>query len=285
MKKKSFWSRVGDFMLGKGFYMVLLLCVMAIGGSGYYLYHLATTSLAPTEQPVSGTAEVTVETEPVSDPEVALEITDAMRPTEEAAEETSEMKGESEALPAETETAQADETGEAAAEEAVQPVETPAEEAAAEPEAAVETVAEEPSQETGGTFTAPVSGDAVAAFSDSELTYNTALGDWRTHNGVDLAAELGDSVCAALDGEVLSVTEDYLLGTIITLNHGDGLMTVYGNLDPEVAVEQGDQVSAGQVIGTVGQSAVGEENEGAWLHFAVQQDGELVDPMAYLAAE
>ena len=41
MKKKSFFSRVGDFLLGKGFYMVLLLCIMAIGGSGYYLYHLA----------------------------------------------------------------------------------------------------------------------------------------------------------------------------------------------------------------------------------------------------
>ena len=46
MKKKSFFSRVGDFLLGKGFYMVLLLCIMAIGGSGYYLYHLADMTLS-----------------------------------------------------------------------------------------------------------------------------------------------------------------------------------------------------------------------------------------------
>ncbi|MBR1845488.1 MAG: M23 family metallopeptidase, partial [Oscillospiraceae bacterium] len=64
--------------------------------------------------------------------------------------------------------------------------------------------------------------------------------------------------------------------------HGDGIMTVYGNLDPEVSVQQGDRVSAGQVIGTVGESANGESHEGAWLHFAVRKDGELVDPMEYL---
>ena len=122
----------------------------------------------------------------------------------------------------------------------------------------------------------------MAAFSDSELTYNAALGDWRTHNGVDLAANAGDAVCAVLDGEVLSVTEDVLLGTTITLNHGDGLTTVYGNLDPDVAVEQGDAVSAGEVIGAVGETAAGETNEGAWLHFAVSQDGKAVDPSDYL---
>ncbi|MCD7946030.1 MAG: M23 family metallopeptidase [Clostridiales bacterium] len=136
--------------------------------------------------------------------------------------------------------------------------------------------------ETEDSFTAPVSGEAVAAFSDSELTYNAALEDWRTHNGVDLAAEVGEEVYAALDGEVLSIESDPLLGTVITLNHGDGLMTLYGNLSEEVAVRQGDKVSAGQVIGTVGETAAGESNEGGWVHFAVKKDGVLVDPMEYL---
>jgi murein DD-endopeptidase MepM/ murein hydrolase activator NlpD len=74
-----------------------------------------------------------------------------------------------------------------------------------------------------------------------------------------------------------------LLGTTVTLNHGDGLMTVYGNLSPELEVEQGDRVTAGQVIGTVGETAHGEYCQGAWLHFAVQQDGKAVDPMPYLS--
>ena len=38
MKKRPFVERIGDFMAGKGFYIVLFLCVAAIGISGYYLF-------------------------------------------------------------------------------------------------------------------------------------------------------------------------------------------------------------------------------------------------------
>ncbi len=281
MKKKPFVRRVGDFLLGKGFYMVLLLCVLAIGGSGYYLWCLAGEELE-TETPsvaANAPAEVEVETEVENggsdDQEAAEQIADALA---EAAEQEAE---------AQEETAD-DAAEEASAQEPVQESQetvAAAEAVQTESEPVAETVAEE-SVQTAETeedrFTAPVSGEAVAAFSDSELTYNAALEDWRTHNGVDLAAEVGEEVYAALDGEVLSIESDPLLGTVITLNHGDGLMTLYGNLSEEVAVQQGDKVSAGQVIGTVGETAAGESNEGGWVHFAVKKDGVLVDPMEYL---
>ncbi|MCD7880568.1 MAG: peptidoglycan DD-metalloendopeptidase family protein [Clostridiales bacterium] len=286
MKKKPFVRRVGDFLLGKGFYMVLLLCVLAIGGSGYYLWWLAGQELE-TETPsvaANASAEVEVETE-----------TKTAEDEQEADEQTADALAE--AVEPEAEEESAPETADAATEEAVaqEPVqesqetgvtaEPAAETVQTETEPVAETAAEEAVQtaetEEDG-FTAPVSGEAVAAFSDSELTYNAALEDWRTHNGVDLAAQVGEEVYAALDGEVLSVESDPLLGTVITLNHGDGLMTIYGNLSEEVAVRQGDKVSAGQVIGTVGETAAGESNEGGWLHFAVKKDGVLVDPMEYL---
>ena len=49
---------MGDFLEGKGFYIVLFLCVAAIGISGYYLF----SSLTPDEPdaPVAGTAQITV---------------------------------------------------------------------------------------------------------------------------------------------------------------------------------------------------------------------------------
>lgn len=309
MKKPTIWSRIGNFLMGKGFYMVLLLCVMAIGGSGYYLYHLATEDL--TGQTVSATAEVEIPAEEASGEVSAEEVAGAIAEAEERAQALAEAETEAQ-TDAASEGAQTESSDEAAAEDsaaetaseevsaetaaAEEPseevsTETPAEETAAvtetEETAAVTeaeeaaAVTEEPAEEAAS-FAPPVQGEVVAAFSDSELTYNAALGDWRTHNGVDLAANAGDAVCAVLDGEVLSVTEDVLLGTTITLNHGDGLTTVYGNLDPDVAVEQGDAVSAGEVIGAVGETAAGETNEGAWLHFAVSQDGEAVDPSDYL---
>ena len=57
--KKPFSERFGDFMAGKGFYIVLFLCVAAIGISGYYLF----SSLTPDRDPdtaVAGPAQVTV---------------------------------------------------------------------------------------------------------------------------------------------------------------------------------------------------------------------------------
>lgn len=292
MKKRSIWSRIGDFLMGKGFYMVLLLCVMAIGGSGYYLYHLASTGLEEEPQAVSAPAEVEVETEaqPVSDPEVSQELADALAQAEAQAEEAAKMEAEAhaasevtkkpasepESKPAQTEQSSSAEDTQAAAE---------SEDAAGQSAPAQETAAPEPvpEEDTLTTFAPPVPGEAVAAFSDSELTYNAALEDWRTHNGVDLAAELGDPVSAVLDGEVLSITQDALLGTTITLNHGNGLMTIYGNLAPDVTVESGDSVTAGETLGSVGNTAAGEINEGAWIHFAVEQDGVAVDPMDYLS--
>ncbi|MCD8046987.1 MAG: M23 family metallopeptidase [Clostridiales bacterium] len=213
---------------------------------------------------------------------------EAAEPTADALAEAAEPESEEEPAP---ETADAA-TEEATAQEPVQEsqetgatAEPAAETVQTETEPVAETVAEEAVQtaetaEDG--FTAPVSGEAVAAFSDSELTYNAALEDWRTHNGVDLAAQVGEEVYAALDGEVLSVERDPLLGPVIPLTHGDGLMPIYGNLTEEVAGRQGDKVSTGQVIGTVGETAAGESNEVGWLHFAVKKDGVLVDPMEYL---
>lgn len=291
MKKKSIWSRIGDFLMGKGFYMVLLLCVMAIGGSGYYLYHLASTGL---DQAVSAPAEVEVETErqTVSEAEVNQELADAIAQAEAdaaaAAQAASEVAESS--LP-ETGTAQQEASDAAVSEEEASAQEANAgtsdpEETAGPVSAGVQETVEpevvpEP-ESTQTTFAPPVSGETVAAFSDTELTYNAALEDWRTHNGVDLAAELGAPVSAVLDGEVLTVTNDVLLGTTITLNHGNGLRTIYSNLASDVAVEQGDAVTAGETLGSVGETAAGEAHEGCWLHFAVEQDGVAVDPMDYL---
>ena len=57
--KEPWKDRIGDFMAGKGFYIVLFLCVAAIGISGYYLF----SSLSPDKDPgtaVAGPAQVTV---------------------------------------------------------------------------------------------------------------------------------------------------------------------------------------------------------------------------------
>lgn len=127
----------------------------------------------------------------------------------------------------------------------------------------------------------PLRGNVLAAFSMEELTYNQTLGDWRTHDGVDIAAQAGTTVLAACAGSVLSVTDDPLLGTTVVLEHDDGCRTTYANLQSKPNVEVGDTVSAGQIIGAVGSTAPAESGT-PHLHFAVTKDGKAVDPNEFL---
>lgn len=127
----------------------------------------------------------------------------------------------------------------------------------------------------------PLEGKTIAAFSADVLFYNETLEDWRTHNGVDIAAEEGTPVCAACDGTVVSVTEDPLMGVTVVLEHAGGFTSTYACLGDEVYVSAGDEVLAGENIGAVGSTAAAESPE-PHLHFSVSKDGKLIDPSAYL---
>jgi murein DD-endopeptidase MepM/ murein hydrolase activator NlpD len=81
---------------------------------------------------------------------------------------------------------------------------------------------------------------------------------------------------------VTSIDSDLLLGTVMTVSHANGLTSIYGNLDSETLVEVGDKVSAGCVLGQVGMTATGEAATGDHLHFAMELNGENVDPKEYL---
>lgn len=127
----------------------------------------------------------------------------------------------------------------------------------------------------------PLSGKVVTAFSVDHLVYSETMGDWRTHDGIDISAQAGTKVLAASAGTVLAVEDDALMGTTVTLEHGGGYQTTYASLQADPAVEVGDSVSAGQIIGVVG-TAPAEAAQGPHLHFSVEKDGDAVDPEAYL---
>lgn len=301
MKKRTFWQKAGAFFSGKGFYMVLAVCLCAIGVSGWYLWQtvqLAGDSLA---QSASGKATVTVtedenEVPPEQDPSVAgdgaegKDVEDAVSNAGEStptAGETTPAAKEDDAA----ETADPDKDGAAkTSTEDEQPSqktstedEQPAQETSTGTQKPVETSVETVDN-LHQTMQYPVPGSVVSAFSSDILTYNETLGDWRTHNGVDLSAEVGDTVVAAWAGKVTSVRQDAVLGTVVTVDCGEGCTTVYGNLAETTAVTAGDTVSAGDTIGTVGETAAGEGHDGAaFLHFEVLENGQYVDPMIYLA--
>ncbi len=260
-EKPDFFQRCGRFLSGKGFYMVLAVCLMTVAASGIFLYRTVSGAL-PTE---------------AVDANVKVEVPDTPK-QEPASQPVPHLDAEPD--PEEETVAEA----EPAAEEA------PAEEPAAEPpaEESQPTAAEEPAQEvnlpvdevTEVSLSWPLEGEVVAAFSETELSYNELLGDWRTHDAMDIAAPMGTDVCAAADGAVFSIEDDPFTGTTLTLIHADGLKTVYGNLNPDTLnFAQGDNVTGGAALACLG----GGSGSQPYLHFAVLLDDHPVDPSEYLS--
>lgn len=128
----------------------------------------------------------------------------------------------------------------------------------------------------------PLNGEVVTVFSVDQLVYNETLADWRTHDGIDIAAVQGTTVLSASSGTVSSVIDDPLMGTTVTIRHDGGYETTYSNLQARPNVEAGETVSAGQIIGAVGRTAAAESAQGPHLHFSVTKDGQPVDPNEYL---
>ena len=129
----------------------------------------------------------------------------------------------------------------------------------------------------------PVQGSEAAVYSMDALSYNETTRDWRVHNGVDIAADAGTEVCAAADGEVYTVYEDDSMGYTVVIRHDGGYLTRYASLSQDIPVKSGDTVSAGQVIGYVGDSALVETTLGSHIHFSVTHQDEPMNPADFLA--
>ncbi|MCL2858045.1 MAG: peptidoglycan DD-metalloendopeptidase family protein, partial [Oscillospiraceae bacterium] len=128
-------------------------------------------------------------------------------------------------------------------------------------------------------YVLPVVGDIVKPFSDGELVRNVTMGDWRTHDGIDIQAEAGTQIYAAADGVVLEVRTDPLWGTVVVIEHADGYQTHYSGLAANVPVRPGEQVTGRQAIGQL--EGVPSENQSGrvHLHFAVLRDGAWINPI------
>lgn len=123
----------------------------------------------------------------------------------------------------------------------------------------------------------PADAEPILAFSGSELVYNETLGDWRTHNGADYAAEEGEDIHAVALGTVLSVGDDPLWGKVAVVKSGDGSIWRYCGLD-KTSVQEGQTVTRGQVLGTLG--IIPSEREGQpHLHLeCTDETGDYLDP-------
>lgn len=127
----------------------------------------------------------------------------------------------------------------------------------------------------------PVNGEIISAYSDGELVKSSG-GVWRTHDGIDIAAQEGETVKAMTSGTVTNVYNDPLWGCCVTVDHGNTLCGHYFGLAKELEVTVGDKLNAGDKIGTVGNTADIESELGSHLHFALKYENKWIDPISYI---
>lgn len=138
---------------------------------------------------------------------------------------------------------------------------------------------------TTPTYVNPLEGALGKDYDAEVLVYSVTMNDYRVHLGVDIAADLGSAVYAMAEGKIVSVAEDYLMGTTVKIEHAGGIVSVYAGLDETLpdGITVGAEVEAGQLIGGVGESAIIEQCDDAHLHFEVLKDGKNVDPLDYIS--
>ena len=128
----------------------------------------------------------------------------------------------------------------------------------------------------------PIAGNIVMNYSMDSTILHKTLGTYKTNPAINISAEIGTNVGAAASGIVQSIYDSEETGTTMVIAVGSGYVTTYGLLD-NLAVEEGDSVTAGQVIGTVGAPTAYYVEEGPNVYFAVSKDGTPIDPTEYLA--
>lgn len=102
--------------------------------------------------------------------------------------------------------------------------------------------------------------------------------DGRPHEGIDIAANIGEPIRAAKAGRVVFAGDRGTYGLTVIIDHGDGLRTLYAHTS-EVLVKEGELVEAGQTIALVGNTG---RSRGPHLHMEVLEQGVPQDPMLFM---
>ena len=99
------------------------------------------------------------------------------------------------------------------------------------------------------------------------------------NSGIDYTGSTEFDVVSILDGTVISVSDDDILGTSIQIKHSNDLVSVYQSMS-NVTVKENDTVTQGTVLGKSGESNISSDL-GNHLHFELYHQGSVVNPEEY----
>lgn len=230
-------EKITAFLKQKGFYIVAVLCLMAVGIAGFGAYSNSGKNLKIEQTPSK---------------------TEIIEQTESEPSETEDFTSPDSETPAETE----------------QP-------------APVTEKTEPQTEQTGVTsskFILPVHGDIIAKPNLDELTFSPVFGDYRLHLGTDIGCDEGTPVNSATSGKIESIEQDAFWGTVITVDHQNGLIAKYMSVNPGKNIKQGMSVSSDTVLGKTAKIPA-ESNLDPHFHIEIYQDGKPISPLKLFGLE
>ena len=127
-------------------------------------------------------------------------------------------------------------------------------------------------------FTKPLEGQIQKPYSIDKVIYSKTLELWKTHDGIDISAEIGTNVKSIEKGTIEKVYNDSFYGTTIVIDNGQGYKSSYSNLKENTNVKEKQTVKKGQVIGKVSNTSIGEIKDEPHLHFTLFKDNNNIDP-------
>ncbi|MFG6333241.1 MAG: M23 family metallopeptidase [Lachnospiraceae bacterium] len=271
----------------KGFLIVLCLCMLSISGIfGVYQYQKGNSAKPQTEARKQDT-QVKAQEEPEKEA-ANSRGTVAQADTKEKEEEQAKIDTEEDIYKiGEAELARTD---------AAPKEETPAEEESPEEEISEDETEEkeegEESVETAGrsdllSFSEgskilwPVDGDVILNYSMDKSIYFSTLNQYKYHPAIVISADVGSEVQCAASGKVSEIRVDEETGTTVFMELGNDYEAVYGQLK-EVAVEEGEYLEAGSLLGYVSEPTKYYTLEGSNLYFQLLKEKQPVNPMEYI---
>ncbi len=119
-------------------------------------------------------------------------------------------------------------------------------------------------------------------YSGDELVYDQTMDDWRTHKGMDIACEIGQTVQTVAPGQVSEIYFDEMMGHCVAVVHADGIISRYYGLEQNSTLKVGDELVTGDPVGTAGNTVLAESAQDPHIHFEMWRDGASIDPMSLL---
>ena len=250
-------EQIKKFLRSRGFALALLACLVAAAAAGVWAVRTVRDELKKSYDDLT-----TPQEEPAPEPQLTLDPQEDdvwQQPVTDAAESAANVPKPEPPAPSASSSGARSGSGSVHEPSALQGASSPASSSAAP------------------ASTQPVSGRVLNSYSGDELVYSKTLGDWRTHNGVDYAADRGAEVTAPAAGKVVETGTDDKWGPVVAIEDASGrIWRVCGTTDAKV--KKGDTVSAGQTIGKVG-SVSCECAEESHIHLEVMEGEKYLDPI------